>query len=279
MADVAGFNFDFTSMGNNGICWTTTPYTAEALAELPGIELFGYQQQWSAAITNIQTVWKRLAATNKEGGNPYYGLYSGTLTTTYKLPFFSDDHHSITNTWEENQGPLGNMVKEGVDLVKTAVSIVKPAAGVLMPKSFSSPTPASYSFSFNLINTNAGSGGDIASNVGKNKRFIESIIRDSLHDQSNAAVVQPPLIYEVYIPGIRWSPASVITGLTVKNKGTMNNNMRNLFADPTLPSYYIYPDAWEVTITINELIAETKMLYKSGSTGGPFGNITTRAIV
>jgi len=277
MAD-AGFNFDFTSTGDNGICWTTTPYRQDALNELPGIELYGYQQQWSAAITNIQTVWKRLAATTKEGGNPYYGLYSGTLTTTYKLPFFSEDHHSISNSWEENQGPLGNMVKEGTELAKNVVSVLKPAAGVLMPKSFSSPTPATYSFSFNLINTNAGSGGDISKNVLKNKKFLESIIRDSLHDQSNAAVVQPPLIYEVYIPGIRWSPASVITGLAIKNKGMMNNN-RDLFADAALATNYIYPDAWEVTITVNELIAETKLLYKSGSSGGPFENITTRAIV
>ena len=271
----AGFDFDFSSIGDNGICWTTTPYTSDALAELPCIELYGYQQQWSAAVTNIQTAPKRITETNKEGGNPYYGLYSGTPATKYKLPFFSEEHHGISNTWEENQGPLGNAIKEGVDLIKNATAVVAAGAGVLMPKSFSSPTPATYSFSFHLINTNAGNGGGISTNIAKNKKFLESIIRDNLHDQSNAAVVQPPLIYEIYIPGIRWSPASVISGLSVKNKGTMNNNTGGIIQG--LPSYYIYPDAWEVTVTVNELIAETKMLFNNINSG-PYNNITTKAI-
>ena len=56
----------------------------------------------------------------------------------------------------------------------------------------------------------------------------------------------------------------------------MNNNIRNII--PGLPTYYIYPDAWEITITINELIAETKLLFNNINSG-PYGNITTKAIV
>ena len=95
--------FDFRT-GPNDICWTNTPYTPEALQELPSIEMTGYQQEWSAAITSIDTWIARVS--EGSDGNPYKDLYAGALATRYVLPFFAEYHHNTTQSWQENNGPV-----------------------------------------------------------------------------------------------------------------------------------------------------------------------------
>lgn len=276
-----GFFTDFTDTGDKGICWTTTPYSKTALDQMPFIELFGYQQTWSATINSINT-WLARFKNEKEGGNPYQDMYMGTPATNYKLPYFNEFHHNTSQNWQENQGPLGEDVKHLTDLAETVGKAILPAAGILYPKSYAGAGPTSYAFSFNLINTNAGSGasGSISENMNKNQRFLHQFIKDNLHDQNGALSIVPPLIYEVYIPGIRWSPAAVVTGFTVNNKGTLNRNAGQSII-PGLRENYIYPDAWEVTISVTELINESRKIWEdaySNSASIDGGIIKTRAI-
>jgi hypothetical protein len=253
---------DFTK---NQICWTTTPYTQGALSELPFVEMYGHEQTWSAVIGNINA-WMARFNDAKEGGNPYKGLYVGDLKSVYVLPYFNEYHHAITQGWGAGQGPVGEMTKKLTDFAETLAKVVLPAAGILVPQSYEGGTPGTYSFSFNLINTNAGVGSDgtIRTNIEKNKQFLESFIKDNLHGMNGCLSVTPPLIYEIYIPGVRWSPAAVVSGLTVNNKGMMNLNRNGLI--PGLPANYIYPDAWEVTVAVTELINESKTIYNDAIT-------------
>lgn len=272
------FDIDFTTQGDKSICWTSTPYTPDALKQVPYIEMFGYQQDWSTLIASIGA-WLTRFKNLGDGGNPYEGMYMGDFVHAYKLPYLQEYHHSTTQAWQENNGPVGDYVKYITDYAETAGRAVLPAAGILFPKSYAGSTPASYAVSFNLINTYAGKGGEINNNIKKNKRFIELFTADNLHDQNGALSIIPPLIYEVYIPGIRWSPAAVVTGLAINNKGTMNMNTNKYITDEA--ENYIYPDAWEVIITITELINESKKIWKdaiSGYTSAGDGIIQTRAI-
>ena len=249
---MAGFDYDFT---RGDICWTTTPYTAIALQELPCIEMIGYEQTWSAVIENINA-WLVRFKNAKAGGNPYEGLYLGAKGTAYKLPYFNEYHHGVSQSWGMGQGgPVGDIVKNLTDSVETIAKIWKPAAGILSPQSYEGGTPSTYSFTFNLINTNNGAGDNIKYNVIQNQLFLEQFITDNLHGMNGCLSVTPPLIYEVYIPGVRFCPAAVVSGLTVNNKGTMNKGISDL-----LPNY-IYPDAWEVTVSITELMVESKTIY------------------
>ncbi len=268
----------FTDFTAGDICWTTTPYTPDTIKQVPYIEMFGYQQDWSTMIASINAWFTRFKNIS-QGGNPYENLYMGKEVHAYKLPYLQEYHHNTSQAWQENNGPVGEYAKQLTDYAETVAKAVLPAAGILYPKSYAGSTPASYTVSFNLINTYAGKGKEIKDNVSKNKKFVEQFISDNLHDQNGALSIVPPLIYEIYIPGVRWSPAAVVSGLTVNNKGTMNVNVGNII--PGLPENYIYPDAWEVTISITELINESRKIWndaKGNYSSAGDGSIQTRAI-
>ena len=259
-------NVNFT---RGDICWTTTPYTEKALREMPYVNMIGYQQTWSDAIQSIN-YWMTRFLDKGKSGNPYKGLYLGDKVSEYRLPYFNEYHHNISQSWQENQGPAGELVKKITNAAETVGKAILPAAGILFPKSYAGNTAASYQFSFTLINTCDGDGGQIKDNIKKNKKFIHNFINDNLHAQNNSLSVSPPLIYEVLIPGIRWSPAAVVAGLTINNKGTMNlGNAIGL-------GEYIYPDAWEIQITVQELINESRNIYADAIREGGMGNIQVR---
>lgn len=247
------------------ICWTTTPYSTQALNEMPYVEMIGYQQDWSQTIAAINNWFKR--ATDGVP-NPFTGLYMGTPADTYILPYFSEYHHEITQNWQENQGPLGPAVAEALQFAENVAKAFLPAAGVVTPRSWAGGGAASYSFTVNLINTNGGANPDaeIPNGIEKNRAFLESFIKANLHEPSGALSLIPPLIYEVYIPGVRYSPAAVVSNLSVKNKGSLNTNVQG-----TGVKNYVYPDAWEVTVTVTELITETKGIYGDSIKGRASG--------
>ncbi|MDD4110022.1 MAG: hypothetical protein PHS54_00550 [Clostridia bacterium] len=266
--------FDFT---RGDICWTTSPYNSIGLQEMPCIEMYGWQQTWSSTIASI-TRWLTRVKNLSDLGNPYEALYLGKPSNVYKLPYFSESHHNTTQKWEENNGPLGEEVKKLTDFTEVVAKTILPAAGILFPKAYAGSNPYSYNFTFNLINTNAGNGlsNEIEENVIKNQRFLESFIRDNLHGMNGSLSITPPLIYEIYIPGVRWSPAAVVSNFVVNNKGTLNKNKFGLIGTKAKRDY-IYPDAWEVTIGITELINESKSIWDDAINGnGGLDNITTR---
>jgi hypothetical protein len=272
-------NYDFRKQGAGSICWTNTPYTPEALREIPYIEMVGYQQDASAAMTSIERWYGRALDTLNGKGpildNPYLGLYSGKKTNTYVLPFLNEYHHNITQNWAPNDGPLGDTVKGLYDMIEAAGKAFLPAAGIIYPKSYGGSVPANYTFTFNLINTNTGGGQDTRIHILHNEAFLRQFIEDNLHNMNGSLSVTPPLIYEILIPGVRWSPAAVVSGLTVNNKGTMNLNIGHRYS--SIAENYIFPDAWEVTVSITELINESKDIYiDSSPKSGPSNKINTK---
>lgn len=266
---MVGFFADFMSKGNDGICWSATPYSSDALTEMPSIEMYGYTQTFSGVAAGISNWLEKF----KEGKGSYKGLYLGDPTRNYRLPYFNEYHHAVQQSWGAGQGPIGEKMQQAYNFMETAAKVVLPQAGILTPQSYEGSTPATFSFSFFLINTVHGSGDDVVSNVIKNKKFLEQFIHDNLHAMNGYLAITPPLIYEVFIPGVRWSPAATVSSLTVNNKGTLNQNHGNIL--PGMPKNYIYPDAWEVTVGITELIAESQQIYdevgKAGS--GGYGSI------
>ena len=240
--------FNLMKRGGNGI-WTASDYSDEAYNNLPRIELYEYTQTYSQILQSIG-YWIRKI---EEGlSNPYEGLYHGTPTgNVYVLPFFSPYNHVIGQKWQENTGALGDMVKQGLDFVETVAKVFAPTAGILYPKSWAGSDETSYEFSFDLLNTVH------ENDYMRNRLFLGELIKQNLHFQQNVLTITPPSIYEVMIPGIRWSPVSVISNLTVTNKGTLTRS----------PEGFIIPDAWGVSIQIRELINESQNLLQLGWPG------------
>lgn len=242
--------FSFKSRGSGGFVWTASEYSGEALEQVPYVELWEYEQTASATLEGINN-WMQVAKNPTSGDQAYKGLYIGKATgNTYVLPFLTQYNHQIGQNWQENQGSMGNFVLQGRNYVENVAKALYPSAGILFPKSWSGVNETSYPIEFNLINTVKA--GDWVNNLA----FLKAITRANLHHQDNALVITPPCIYEALIPGVRWSPAAVISQLTIENMGSLN-----MMSDGGVS--VVVPDAWRVIIYIRELINESQNLYDS----------------
>lgn len=258
---------------NKDICWSNTPYNEDALKEIPSIEMVGYQQDASSTKASIDRWYERILAFGTLD-NPYKGLYQGTKDYTYILPFLNEYHHNISQSWATNDGPLGPKVKGATQTVERIAKVFLPSAGIIYPKSYAGGVCDTYTFTFNLINTNTGGGLETETNIEKNTAFLEQFIRSNLHRMNGSLSISPPLIYEILIPGVRWCPAAVVSGLAVNNKGTMNKNIGHRYSERN--EEYVFPDAWEVTVQITELMKESENIFEGASQGGSAKNIRVR---
>lgn len=258
--------FDFRFKGGDGsIRWTASDFSAEAAKELPYIELVEYEQTFSATLANINYWLQRV-----QGGfeDAYKGLYLGRPTDNrYILPFFMDSHHNVGQAWQEHSAPLGPLARKGLDFVENVAKVVYPAAGIIYPKAYAGADHYSYDLQFSLLNTIDEQG------VLNNKRFLETFIKQNLHVQHNVLTITPPCLYEIYVPGVRWSPVAVISNLTIVNRGTLNR----------IPAVgggnYIVPDAWEVRIQMQELINESRKIYEDAIQGREYGSEMTVKVI
>lgn len=242
------------------IIWTASEFTKDELtkSEFPYIEMTEYQMNFSATIQESIAYWTRIKESVVHGdlrqiAEPYANLYTGDQTGFYVLPFFSDEHHEISQSWEESETFLGqymNPIKEGIAKYS---GLVVPAAGSITPKSYTGSAENNVSFSFFLINTGPNSITDIK----KNQAFLDQFILKNLHNQNNALIVTPPSIYKVNIPGVRYMPVCVVSSLGVKNIGTLN-----------IMNNRIIPDIWQVTVRLKELVFESRNLYEQAMLHG-----------
>jgi len=214
----------------------------------------------------------------------YKGLYAAVRTgRTYILPWFSEYNHTINNSWGENRG----YIESGVE--STIVALRKnlyASVGIEPPRVWHGANNASYSFQFYLLNTVKSAGKETWR---KNREVIDKLIRSNLQSRTSVTTLIPPSIYEVVIPGVRFSPAAAITSLQITNIGQLNRfdvNTSPEFASFNTDGEFVFdenisegknklaeaskqtspiivPDAWLVTIEITELINESSEIYKN----------------
>lgn len=248
-------NYDFRIGGKRGFTWTASDFRSGGANEnLPFITMKQYKQTWSATMANTK-LWLVRAehfAKGQAQDNPYKGLYIGKYQCRYVLPFYSPQHHAIQQGWVESKGPFVGELGSQVENAVKAAQVFLPSAGILFPKSYAGSQESSYSVQFSVINTVdpiAGNG-----HISRNKAFVDQLIMASLHTQVNCLATEPPAVYEVHIPGIRWSPVSVISNLRIDNIGNLNR----IVVDGQKINI---PDAWNISIGIRDLIPESTNLY------------------
>lgn len=245
------------------IIWTASDYSEDiAMTEFPYIEMIEYEQDFSALKAGIDYWFQRAgeASVDLQSTGAYRGLYHGEATkNVYYLPFYMDSHHNISQSWQENTAPLGASVKRLTNAVESVAKAFFPAAGILYPKSYAGANPYALDLTFDLINTISEEG------IEKNKRFLELIIQQNLHVRHNVLTITPPCLYEVYVPGVRWSPVSVVSNLVVTNQGTLNRIPK------VGGGYYIVPDAWRIQMQLTELIEESRDIYLDAIMGNESG--------
>lgn len=251
-------------------CWTLTPAAQRKNLkdQIPYITLTEYEQDLANMYAQLNYFYTQGSKTFEAGKfltlagtteNPYDKLYSAKPTgTMFKLPYFEGYDHNISQTWADNQGLLKyKAVETLVGIVQNLALATQTAPGVNLnkPKIWSGGgNMVSYPIKFTLFNT-AGTKTDDQI-VKRNQELKRRLQMSTLHDQRTSILTSPPALFEVNIPGIRRCPVAVISNLTISNVGQMN-----------IIGTDIIPDAYEFTITIQELVTESRQIL-AGSMGG-----------
>jgi hypothetical protein len=249
------------------------PWTiSQNRSDVPYILLTEYEQDVSTLWTQLY-YWYNAAKDMTEeftkSNNPYKDLYHARPTKiTYKLPYFQEYDHFISQTWEKNKGLFNHpVVADLLGMVGNVAKFFKAAPGVSVnqPQVWSGASNASYNIRFILFNTINTDKNNPLSDIIKNKKFKRRLQMSTLHDQRTAILASPPAIFEVKIPGIRYSPAAVINQLSVTNLGQMN-----LIDGENVPDAYVFD------IQITELIVESRQILNDAINTG--GSIVTSAV-
>jgi hypothetical protein len=234
--------------------WTLTNKSNRQ--KVPFIQMIEYEQDVSTLYAQL-AYWTSALKPSDTGKNinPYENLYHALPTgAMFRFPYFEDYDHSIGQAWEKTKGLADFAIAD--KLLNLAGNIAKalqiaPGTTVNQPQVWKGPSNAnSYNITFKLFNTNNEE--DISKNITLKRRLQMS----TLHDQRSSILSSPPAIFEVSIPGIRYSPAAVISQLIVSNVGQMNLwNGANV------------PDAYEFNIQILELVTESRQILDSSISG------------
>jgi hypothetical protein len=237
-------------VNNTEYHWTVSNKNL-ARAEVPTIIIKEYQQNVSSIEQGIR-YWanqaKVLTATGVTA-DPYEALYSVSNAeegNEYTFPFYSTYHHIIQNAWGENKGVVGQTVRTVEEAVTQAARVVFPSAGIESAKSWEGTTPVTYQFSFQLLNTY-----DPLNDIAKNKELIRALIHNNLLDKIDFISVRPPAICEIRIPGIRGTTVGVLNTINVENMGQINR----------IDEVNV-PDAYNITITVQELLTESRQIFE-----------------
>lgn len=231
----------------NDYDWTLSPREArgETVAKMILTE---FEMDSNALISNLKYWVKPVFDKNS---NPYSGLYRAQPTgVIYEFPWFEEYNHTINQNWEDFKGlestNLAETFKKGLSLLTNS-----PGIAVNTPKVWKAAGRATIPYRITLFNTTS----NPSASISKNKKLINRLIASTLHDQQGPILAVPPALYTVDIPGVRYSPACVISNLEIYNKGVIVRKDGNAV-----------PEAYEIKFSLNELIVESRQIF-AGVTG------------
>jgi len=211
---------------------------------------------------------------------PYDGLYLTENTGwKYNLPYFENLNNEIANTFgdldnsafSELAAGIGAFIKAGIDLV----NIKEPGTYIERTKMFQFPDGGDdFTFEFPLLNTANATFIDVV----RNWQLVFLLIYQNRPQRISRDIIEPCVIYEVMIPGVKYTPYAYIKKLSVEFLGArrtmklpipqLGNNGQVLSNTESFET--IVPDAYKISITMSSLVAETRnflfsMLYEKKS--------------
>jgi hypothetical protein len=230
---------------------------------------------------------------NNELLKAYKDLYITEPTKfTYALPYFEDYLNSSNNQFGEDSpaSPFAS-IASGIAEFATFAGIAQRPFGFSFQeraKFYNFPQSGeSLTVSFPLINTGSATFDDVI----KNWQLIFLLLYQNKPSRLNRTVIEPPVLYQVEIPGQKFLPYCYISEMQVSFKGSRRTvnfalpQRNSIFVSPTTsgqsngaPNSFvpgrqiiseqvtysdqqieaIIPDAYQVRITLQSLVAETK---------------------
>ena len=189
--------------------------------------------------------------------NPYFNLYGTELTNfRYRLPYIVED-------WKATQSEWGDGIFAGAAATLFSfASYIEEGFSMESAKSYTYPkTGPSRSFRFFLDNTRDISDGEDSS-WNKNWQFVFMLTYSQLPNRKSRFQSIPPSVYEANIPGLLYYPYSYISSMEVVNHGVRKSKqVTYLLNGEQKTAQTIIPEAYEVKINLQSMLAETQNLY------------------
>lgn len=202
----------------------------------------------------------------------YIGIYlTETTGFNYVFPFYEGQPHNIQNSWQsslQSKFVSSDFLTEDVagyaSRAMAAVNIMAPGTYIEKPKYFHFPEEGeSITVKFPLLNT-------VRKNhftpYQQNYELLWILAFQNKPYRTSFSRINPPKLYTVSIPGIKYFPYAYISNMSVNFLGTRrrlpvyvpNPAERNgLIINPPIP------EAYEVSITFTSLIADIGNLMVS----------------
>ena len=200
---------------------------------------------------------------------PYEGLYITEDTGfRYVLPYFNDAQQMLVNSFDTNDAMLrdntilGKAVSTLRSVAESAArltSFLEPGLYIERPKFFNfKGTGDRIQLSFPLINT----GWSTYDDVRLNWQLAFLLTYQNNPNRRTREVIDPPAIYEVTIPGIKYIPYAYISQLRISYLGARRAYKLTVPGAGSIST--IVPDAYVFDITLEGLVADTKnFMYAS----------------
>lgn len=231
-----------------------------------------WQKNLSGAATGIVNSMLGTANGSTADNNPYEGLYRATKTGfSYLLPYFGSGRRELNSEWAvgrgtedaiaQTKGLITNNIEVGTSTIgwatnflewgKVAVESAVPSMGAEQVEIWESVGRQGVTVQFDLLNTIS------LEQTIKNYELISLLSYQNTYFRHNIMLSYPPVIYEYFIPGVRSCPVATmdvkIEDLGSKRKITSNNTAIN---------NKIFPDAYRVTLTLKDKVAESRNVLK-----------------
>jgi len=209
---------------------------------------------------------KNFDSLNSDLLKAYDGLYLTEDTKFfYNLPYFDDGCYDITNFFSatDNSALGGGKASRGMDAIRSGAenlaaiaNFSEPGVYIERPKFFNFQEDGdSLTVKFPLINT----GWSTYEDVRLNWQLVFLLAYQNRPNRRSRELIDPSCLYEVTVPGVKYMPFAYIKDLKVDFKGARRQmNMEVPIQGGSTTISTIIPDAYEVTITLVGLIAESR---------------------
>ena len=211
----------------------------------------------------------------------YKNLYLTEPTGwTFFMPYFEDEYQDARNSWsEQDSSAAGQFMFKGVTQITQGLSDLFADVTTSFDKNTYQERAKFFNYStegsdvtvkFPLINTGDATYDDVV----RNWQLIFLLVYNNRPERVNRLLIEPPPIYEVLIPGVKYMPLSVISGISVEMRGSrrrMKLSIPSVIRDAQNTQLVsqatefttIIPEAYHVTITLKGLIGDSKNLMYS----------------
>tara|TARA_R110000868_G_scaffold243770_3_gene499788 strand:+ start:10722 stop:12041 length:1320 start_codon:yes stop_codon:yes gene_type:complete len=205
--------------------------------------------------------------------DPWLSYYKGLYITqptgwVYFLPFMSNSYQTTTNGWGAGDGDSGgSLLVEGASkLIEGFSEFARKAVTMLSVGSYQEKSKfyefskggETLSISFPLINTGNATFDDVI----RNWQFVFLLLYQNRAQRVDRNIVNPPPIYEVEIPGLKYMPLSYISNIRVEFRGSRRTMTLPIPSatgqNGTQGLETIVPEAYQISLDITSLVGDSK---------------------